>query len=131
MQGKQMESICYFEKIAKIAEYNYGETNVNYLSHFKDLIERQLHYNSVPLKDQLANTTRLTALGNKLFSDKASEIQKVPLLELHCWSLKTNGLIRDAIQTQEEIIAIYSRATTVQAVSEASPPSGVTKPSEA
>ena len=85
----------------------------------------QLGYNVGSLSDALANATRLVQLSAKVFKDKESEIQRVPLMNLlfeaQIKSKKTN----EAIKTMEEIIQIYKRATQGAPMVEASPPSGV------
>ena len=71
----------------------------------------QMAYQTISHRELLANTTRLTDLSAKVFKDKDTEIQRVPLLQLHLEAQKRNNMLRDAISTQEEIITLYKRAT--------------------
>lgn len=71
-----------YEKIARIAEENYGENNPNFLQSFHQYLQTQLAYNVGSLSDALVNATRLVSLSASVFKEKDNEIQRVPLMNL-------------------------------------------------
>lgn len=70
------------EKMARIAEENYGENSPNFLQSLHVYLDAQLSYNVGSFSDALANATRLVSLSARVFKEKDNEIQRVPLMEL-------------------------------------------------
>lgn len=70
-----------YEKIARLAEVNYGEKSPSYLQSLFQYTQMQVSYNVGTLAEMLANATRMVRLSAGVYKDK-DEIQRVPLLNL-------------------------------------------------
>lgn len=90
-----------YEKIARLAEVNYGENSTAYLQSLFQYTQIQISYNVGTLSEMLANASRLVQLSAGVYKDKESEIQRVPLINLLFEVQMKSKQVREAVTTME------------------------------